>query len=162
PDPQADRARSRSRGRPTPARPDCPGVDRAAGAPVYELPLALGADEDRPAGARRLDLQARLVGGEPARHEARARAPPAGRSARRGQRALRRLLAVPAAPQPRQHHRGGDVGGAPQHRRRARARTSLFTLMDFTFTPEQDALREQAREYLAATPEPTWSQLAEL
>ena len=34
--------------------------------------------------------------------------------------------------------------------------------MDFTFTPEQDALREQAREFLAATPEPTWSQLAEL
>ena len=34
--------------------------------------------------------------------------------------------------------------------------------MDFTFTPEQDALREQAREFLAATPEPAWSQLAEL
>ena len=34
--------------------------------------------------------------------------------------------------------------------------------MDFTFTPEQDALREQAREFLAATPEPTWPQLAEL
>jgi alkylation response protein AidB-like acyl-CoA dehydrogenase len=34
--------------------------------------------------------------------------------------------------------------------------------MDFTFTPEQEALREQAREFLAATPEPSWSQLAEL
>ena len=34
--------------------------------------------------------------------------------------------------------------------------------MDFTFTPEQDALREQARDFLAATPEPSWSQLAEL
>jgi alkylation response protein AidB-like acyl-CoA dehydrogenase len=34
--------------------------------------------------------------------------------------------------------------------------------MDFTFTPEQDALREQAREFLAATPEPSWAQLAEL
>jgi alkylation response protein AidB-like acyl-CoA dehydrogenase len=34
--------------------------------------------------------------------------------------------------------------------------------MDFTFTPEQDALREQAREFLAATPEPTWAQLSEL
>jgi alkylation response protein AidB-like acyl-CoA dehydrogenase len=34
--------------------------------------------------------------------------------------------------------------------------------MDFTFTPEQDALREQAREFLAGTAEPTWSQLAEL
>ena len=34
--------------------------------------------------------------------------------------------------------------------------------MDFTFTPEQEALREQARAFLAATPEPTWAQLAEL
>jgi alkylation response protein AidB-like acyl-CoA dehydrogenase len=34
--------------------------------------------------------------------------------------------------------------------------------MDFTFTPEQEALREQAREFLGATPEPTWAQLAEL
>ncbi len=34
--------------------------------------------------------------------------------------------------------------------------------MDFTFTQEQDALRDQARDFLAATPEPTWAQLAEL
>jgi alkylation response protein AidB-like acyl-CoA dehydrogenase len=34
--------------------------------------------------------------------------------------------------------------------------------MDFTFTDEQDALGEQAREFLSATPEPTWAQLAEL
>jgi alkylation response protein AidB-like acyl-CoA dehydrogenase len=34
--------------------------------------------------------------------------------------------------------------------------------MDFTFTPEQEALREQAREFLAATPEPTWAQLVDL
>jgi alkylation response protein AidB-like acyl-CoA dehydrogenase len=34
--------------------------------------------------------------------------------------------------------------------------------MDFTFTAEQEALREQAREFLAANPEPTWAQLAEL
>jgi alkylation response protein AidB-like acyl-CoA dehydrogenase len=34
--------------------------------------------------------------------------------------------------------------------------------MDFTFTPEQEALREQARDFLAATPEPSWAQLAEL
>jgi alkylation response protein AidB-like acyl-CoA dehydrogenase len=34
--------------------------------------------------------------------------------------------------------------------------------MDFTFTPEQDALREQAREFLAATPDPSWAELAEL
>jgi len=34
--------------------------------------------------------------------------------------------------------------------------------MDFTYTPEQDALREQARAYLADRPEPSWSDLAEL
>lgn len=34
--------------------------------------------------------------------------------------------------------------------------------MDFTFTPEQDALREQARDFLEATPEPAWAELAEL
>jgi alkylation response protein AidB-like acyl-CoA dehydrogenase len=34
--------------------------------------------------------------------------------------------------------------------------------MDFTFTPEQDALREQARSYLAGRPGPSWSELAEL
>jgi len=34
--------------------------------------------------------------------------------------------------------------------------------MDFSFTPEQDALREQAREFLAAHPEPSWQQVAGL
>jgi alkylation response protein AidB-like acyl-CoA dehydrogenase len=34
--------------------------------------------------------------------------------------------------------------------------------VDFTFTPEQDALREQARDFLAANPEPSWAELAEL
>ncbi|HLG07606.1 MAG TPA: acyl-CoA dehydrogenase family protein [Gaiellaceae bacterium] len=34
--------------------------------------------------------------------------------------------------------------------------------MDFTFTPEQNALREQARDFLTANPEPSWRQLAEL
>lgn len=34
--------------------------------------------------------------------------------------------------------------------------------MDLTFTPEQEALREQAREFLAANPEPSWRELAEL
>ena len=34
--------------------------------------------------------------------------------------------------------------------------------MDFTFTPEQDALREQARDFLAGHPEPSWAELAEL
>jgi len=34
--------------------------------------------------------------------------------------------------------------------------------MDFTFTPEQDALREQARAFLSDHPEPSWKQLAAL
>jgi alkylation response protein AidB-like acyl-CoA dehydrogenase len=34
--------------------------------------------------------------------------------------------------------------------------------MDAAFSPEQDELRAAAREFLAATPEPTWQQLAEL
>jgi alkylation response protein AidB-like acyl-CoA dehydrogenase len=34
--------------------------------------------------------------------------------------------------------------------------------MDFTFTPEQDALREQARAFLLEHPEPSWAELAEL
>ena len=34
--------------------------------------------------------------------------------------------------------------------------------MDFTFTPEQDALREEARAFLTNHPEPSWAELAEL
>lgn len=34
--------------------------------------------------------------------------------------------------------------------------------MDFTFTPEQDELRDQARSFLAANPEASWAELAEL
>ena len=34
--------------------------------------------------------------------------------------------------------------------------------MDFTFTPEQDELRDQARSFLAERPEATWAELAEL
>jgi alkylation response protein AidB-like acyl-CoA dehydrogenase len=34
--------------------------------------------------------------------------------------------------------------------------------MDFTFTPEQEALREQARAFLTEHPEPSWPELAEL
>ena len=43
-------------------------------------------------------------------------------AARRRQRAVRGLVAAPAAPQPRQHDRGRHVGDPPQHRRRARPR----------------------------------------
>ena len=34
--------------------------------------------------------------------------------------------------------------------------------MDFAFTPEQEELRDQARDFLAAHPEPSWQELAEL
>ena len=34
--------------------------------------------------------------------------------------------------------------------------------MDLSFTPLQDELRQQARSFLAANPEPSWAQLAEL
>ena len=34
--------------------------------------------------------------------------------------------------------------------------------MDFSFTPEQDELRAQARSYLAANPKPAWEELAGL
>ncbi len=34
--------------------------------------------------------------------------------------------------------------------------------MDFSFTPEQEELRAQARAFLEANPEPSWAQLAEL
>ena len=34
--------------------------------------------------------------------------------------------------------------------------------MDFAFTPEQEELRDQARAFLAANPEPSWQELAEL
>jgi alkylation response protein AidB-like acyl-CoA dehydrogenase len=34
--------------------------------------------------------------------------------------------------------------------------------VEFSFTPEQDELREQARSYLAATDAPSWADLAEL
>src|SRR5215470_139816 len=34
--------------------------------------------------------------------------------------------------------------------------------MDFAFTPEQDALREQARAFLSAQASPSWKELAEL
>ena len=46
------------------------------------------------------------------------------RAARSGGDPRRRLVASPAAAQPRQHDRGRELRGAPQHRRRARARPS--------------------------------------
>ena len=110
------------RHRSDPARPDRARVDRAAGAQVHELPLADDAAEDRHPGPRGLGVEARLVGGEPAADEARARDPRLARAADRRRRLRRRLLAVPAAPLARQHDRGRHERDPPQHRRRARAR----------------------------------------
>ena len=73
-------------------------------------------------GPRGVDPQAAVVGGEPARYQARARAARPGCPAARAERAVRRVLADPAAPQPRQHDRGRDVGDPAEHRRRARPR----------------------------------------
>ncbi len=52
-DSQARRARARPRRRPAAARSDRTRVDRDAGGALHELPLALGAHEDRAARARR-------------------------------------------------------------------------------------------------------------
>ena len=51
-------------------------------------------------------------------------------SARRRRRRLGRLLGLPAAAQPRQHHRGRHLRGAAQHHRRARRRPAPLSLGD--------------------------------
>ena len=56
------------------ARRDRARVDRAPGRALHQLPLADDADEDRHPRAGRLGREALVVGGEPARDEARARA----------------------------------------------------------------------------------------
>ena len=117
---QAARAGAGARARRPAPRPDRAELDRAAGAEVDEQPRADAARRDRRARARGLDPEAALVGGEPAPDEARARAA-RPRVAGRGRR---RLLACPAAAQPRQHDRGRHLGDPPQHHRRARARAS--------------------------------------
>src|SRR6266545_1655418 len=150
-------------------------MDRAAGAAVHELPGALDADEDGDPRAGGLGREARLVGGEPAAHEARARAPRSRGAADGGGR---RLLAIPAAPLARQHDRGRDVGDPPEHHRRASLEASKGTVVDFSFSELQEELRSQAREwvrdrypleraYEVALSEPgwdesTWGDLAEL
>src|SRR5262249_5621306 len=94
--------------------------------------------------------------------EARPRDPRVSRAAHRRRRLCRRLLAVPAAPLARQHDRGRDERDPPQHRRRARARPTTESLMDFSFPSEQQGLRREARASREANPSPTMEQLAEL
>ena len=61
---EADRARARPRRDAGAARRDRAGVDRAPGAALHGLPLALGADEDRHPGPGGVDPEAAVVGGE--------------------------------------------------------------------------------------------------
>src|SRR5437763_256671 len=117
-----------------------PGVDRAAGPEADELPLADDADANGHPRSGGIRLEAALVGAKPAAHEACDGDP-------RGRR--RRLLASPAAPQPRQHDRSGDERDPAQHHRRARTRSSEEPLMQFAFTEEQELLRREARTVLA-------------
>ena len=140
---EARRARRRPRRDAAPARGDRPRVDPAPGASRDGVPLALRPRADGHPRAGRVDPQAAVVGGEPARDEARPRAARPGRPASRTECAVRRVLAGAAAPQPRQHDRGGHVGDPPQHRRRARARPpEVEVRMDLAFTPLQDELRD--------------------
>src|SRR6478735_7233117 len=118
-------------------------MDRAAGAPLHELPGARHVRAHRRARPGGLGREAALVGGEPAPDEARARAPRAGRHSRR------RLVEPPAAPQPRQHDRGRDVGGLAQHHRRARPWAPEVALMDFTLNDDQLELKQAAHSWLA-------------
>ena len=107
------------------ARRDRARVDRAAGRALHQLPLADDADEDRhprPGGLRR---EALVVGGEPARDEARARAArPRSAAPERQRERPAGLLAAPAAALARQHDRGRHLRDPAQHHRRARARAS--------------------------------------
>ena len=80
-DPEADRAREGARRDRGAARRDRARVDRPAGSALHELPLADDADEDRHPRPRGLRREALVVGGEPARDEARARAPRPGGAA---------------------------------------------------------------------------------
>ena len=74
------------------ARRDRARVDRAAGAPLHGVPLAVGARADGHPGPGGLDPEAAVVGGEPARDEARARPARPGRAAPR--RRTRRTAAT--------------------------------------------------------------------
>src|SRR5579859_3790616 len=79
---------------------------------------------------------------------------------------------MPSAPSSsRQHDRGRHLRGAPEHRRRARARPSTEPLMDFAFTDEQRQLQREVRAWLAANypldrdweaQDDRWQELAEL
>src|SRR6476646_8059739 len=140
-------------------------MDRAAGAPLHELPRPRHLRAHRRPRPGRLGCEAALVGGEPAADEARARVARAGRHPRR------RLVEPPAASQPRQHDRGRDVGGLAQHHRRARPGAPEVALMDFALNDDQLELKQAARAWLAdrfpldrdwEAQDDRWSELEEL
>ena len=140
------------------ARRDRARVDRPPGRALHDLPLADDADQDRDPRPRGLGREALVVGGEPARDEARAGAARPGGAGRRRER----LLAAPAAPLAREHDRGRHLRDPAQHHRRARARPSPESLMDFAFTQEQEELRREARAFLEANPEAPLAELRDL
>src|SRR5467141_4186012 len=122
-------------------------MDRSAGPSVHQLPRPGPPRAHRRARPRGVRREAPVVRGEPAPHQARHRDRRTG-GAGGGRRRSARVLGLSAAPQPRQHHRGRHVGGPQEHHRRACARPAPEPLMDFSFSPEQDQLRAQARSFL--------------
>ena len=115
-------------------------------------------------GARRVDLEAAMVGGQSAADEARARA---SRSADAPLLATTRPMeaggstcsCVVAATRSRRAPRRSCGTSSPNASSACRGHDRR---VDFAFTPEQDELRAQARSFLAGRAEPSWLELAEL
>src|SRR5467141_3095612 len=122
-------------------------MDRSAGPSVHQLPRPGPPRAHRRARPRGVRREAPVVRGEPAPHQARHRDRRTG-GAGGGRRRGPRVLGLSAAAQPRQHHRGRHVGDPAEHHRRACPRPAAEPLMDFSFSPEQDQLRAQARSFL--------------
>src|SRR5206468_3827899 len=122
-------------------------VDRTAGAPLHQLSRPGRPRAHRRARPRGVGRKAPVVRGEPAPHQARHRDHRTGGAGGRWRRGAC-VLAPSAAAQPRQHHRGRHVGDPAEHHRRACSRPAPKPLMDFSFSPEQDQLRAQARSFL--------------
>src|SRR5439155_1472046 len=129
------------------ARPCRTRVDRTAGAPLHQLSRPGRPRAHRRARPRGVGRKAPVVRGEPAPHQARHRDHRTGGAGGRWRRGAC-VLAPSAAAQPRQHHRGRHVGDPAEHHRRACPRPAPEPLMDFSFSPEQDQLRAQARSFL--------------
>ena len=160
---EARRAGRRPRRHSAAARRDRAGVDPPAGTPRDGEPAAVGARAHGDPRPRGVDPQAAVVGGEPARDQARARAARPGRPAARAERAVRRVLADPrrsaaAATRSRPGRRRSCGTSSPSASSACRGRAADGP----PSPPSGGAARTGARSFLEATPEPTWAQLAEL